>query len=64
MVWADASMDFVVVARVVVRNGEKNVLFAPFIYKNEHFTKTGSGQTHESWANEVVFHRDRDYGSQ
>ena len=25
--------------------GEKNVLFAPFIYKNEHFTKTGSGQT-------------------
>ena len=25
--------------------GEKNVLFAPFIYKNDHFTKTGSGQT-------------------
>jgi hypothetical protein len=27
------------------RSGEKNVLFAPFIYKNDHFTKTGSGQT-------------------
>jgi hypothetical protein len=25
--------------------GEKNVLFEPFIYKNDHFTKTGSGQT-------------------
>jgi hypothetical protein len=25
--------------------GEKNVLFAPFISKNDHFTKTGSGQT-------------------
>ena len=23
----------------------KNGLFAPFIYKNDHFTKTGSGQT-------------------
>jgi hypothetical protein len=23
----------------------KNGLFEPFIYKNEHFTKTGSGQT-------------------
>jgi hypothetical protein len=23
----------------------KNGLFAPFIYKNEHYTKTGSGQT-------------------
>jgi hypothetical protein len=23
----------------------KTPLFAPFIYKNEHFTKTGSGQT-------------------
>jgi hypothetical protein len=30
----------------VIRSaGEKNVLFAPFIYKNDHFTKTGSGQT-------------------
>jgi hypothetical protein len=25
--------------------GAKNVLFAPFIYKSDHFTKTGSGQT-------------------
>jgi hypothetical protein len=25
--------------------GEKTALFAPFIYKNQHFTKTGSGQT-------------------
>jgi hypothetical protein len=25
--------------------GAKNVLFAPFIYKNDHFAKTGSGQT-------------------
>jgi hypothetical protein len=23
----------------------KTPLFAPFVYKNEHFTKTGSGQT-------------------
>jgi hypothetical protein len=23
----------------------KTSLFAPFIYKNDHFTKTGSGQT-------------------
>jgi hypothetical protein len=27
---------------VVVR---KTPLFAPFMYKNDHFTKTGSGQT-------------------
>eukprot|EP01046_Picozoa_sp_COSAG06_P015870 COSAG06_NODE_1032_length_11010_cov_13.156448_3_plen_99_part_00 len=25
--------------------GAKTPLFAPFIYKNDHFTKTGSGQT-------------------
>jgi hypothetical protein len=25
--------------------GKKTALFAPFIYKNQHFTKTGSGQT-------------------
>ena len=25
--------------------GEENLLFAPFIYKNDRFTKTGSGQT-------------------
>jgi hypothetical protein len=25
--------------------GEKTPLCAPFIYKNEHFAKTGSGQT-------------------
>jgi hypothetical protein len=30
---------------VALDSGEKNVLFAPFIYKNDHFTKTGSGQT-------------------
>jgi hypothetical protein len=24
---------------------QKTALFAPFIYKNEHFAKTGSGQT-------------------
>jgi hypothetical protein len=28
-----------------LQTGKKNVLFAPFIYKNDHFTKTGSGQT-------------------
>ena len=27
------------------RPGEKNVLFEPFMYKNDLFTKTGSGQT-------------------
>ena len=25
--------------------GEKMVVFAPFLYKNDHFAKTGSGQT-------------------
>ena len=25
--------------------GEKTVSFCPFLYKNDHFTKTGSGQT-------------------
>jgi hypothetical protein len=25
--------------------GEKTALFSPFIYKNQHFTKTGSGRT-------------------
>jgi hypothetical protein len=25
--------------------GKKTALFEPFIYKNHHFTKTGSGQT-------------------
>jgi hypothetical protein len=25
--------------------GKKTALFEPFIYKNQHFTKTGSGQT-------------------
>jgi hypothetical protein len=28
-----------------MRQVSKNGLFEPFIYKNEHFTKTGSGQT-------------------
>jgi hypothetical protein len=27
-----------------VFNGAKNGIFEPFIYKNEHFAKTGSGQ--------------------
>eukprot|EP01046_Picozoa_sp_COSAG06_P039816 COSAG06_NODE_4755_length_3982_cov_26.027199_3_plen_70_part_00 len=27
------------------RGGEINVLFEPFLYKNDLFTKTGSGQT-------------------
>ena len=26
-------------------SGEKNVLFEPFMYKNDHFAKTASGQT-------------------
>jgi len=31
---------------IQAKPGEKNVLFAmPFIYKNDLFTKTGSGQT-------------------
>jgi TPR repeat protein len=25
--------------------GKKTALFEPFIYKNQHFTKTGSGRT-------------------
>ena len=25
--------------------GEKTALFVHFLYKNDHFTKTGSGQT-------------------
>ena len=29
-------------SRLIVR---ENGIFAPFIYKNEHFGKTGSGQT-------------------
>jgi hypothetical protein len=29
-----------------IENGAKNATFAPFIYKTEHFTKTGSGQTY------------------
>jgi hypothetical protein len=28
-----------------VHLGAKNATFAPFIYENEHFAKTGSGQT-------------------
>jgi hypothetical protein len=31
--------------RVLNFLGAENDIFAPFIYKNEHFTKTGSGQT-------------------
>jgi hypothetical protein len=45
------SFDFAQTGRVsffetTIRDlGAKNVLFAPFIYKNDPFTKTGSGQT-------------------
>ena len=28
-----------------ITHGKKPVLFKPFIYKNDDFTKTGSGQT-------------------
>jgi hypothetical protein len=27
------------------QSGKKTALFEPFIYKNQHFTKTGSGRT-------------------
>jgi hypothetical protein len=30
---------------VFIDEGAKNAFFAPFIYINDHFTKTGSGQT-------------------
>jgi hypothetical protein len=30
---------------VIRCSGKKTALFEPFIYKNQHFTKTGSGQT-------------------
>jgi hypothetical protein len=33
------------VASQAAERGAKNNTFAPFIYKCEHFTKTGSGQT-------------------
>jgi hypothetical protein len=33
----------------------KNGLFAPFIYQNEHFTKTGSGQTQGKLKKGTVF---------
>eukprot|EP01046_Picozoa_sp_COSAG06_P022629 COSAG06_NODE_1763_length_8449_cov_184.922275_8_plen_134_part_00 len=28
-----------------MNSGKKTVLFKPFLHKNDHFTKTGSGQT-------------------
>ena len=28
-----------------MNSGKKTVLLKPFLYKNDHFTKTGSGQT-------------------
>jgi hypothetical protein len=33
----------------------KSGLFEPFIYKNEHFTKTGSGQTWGKLHKKTVF---------
>jgi hypothetical protein len=33
----------------------KNGIFEPFIYKNDHFAKTGSGQTQGKLKNEVPF---------
>eukprot|EP01046_Picozoa_sp_COSAG06_P027079 COSAG06_NODE_2367_length_7000_cov_16.568179_8_plen_73_part_00 len=30
---------------VVPKGQVRNAVFAPFIYKNDHFAKTGSGQT-------------------
>ena len=35
----------VVGVQLAATTGEKNVLFEPFLYKNDLFTKTGSGQT-------------------
>ena len=37
----------VVGVQLAATTGEKNVLFEPFLYKNDLFTKTGSGQTWE-----------------
>jgi predicted nicotinamide N-methyase len=31
--------------RNLAANGQKTVLFQPFIYKSDHFIKTGSGHT-------------------
>ena len=31
--------------KVLIHHGKETRLFEPFIYKNAHFTKTGSGQT-------------------
>jgi hypothetical protein len=39
---ADAPSAYAATDRTLVR---KTALFAPFIYKNDHFAKTGSGQT-------------------
>ena len=35
----------------------KNGLFEPFLYKNEHFAKTGSGQTQGKLPKDAVFRR-------
>jgi hypothetical protein len=39
----------------------KNVLFAPFIYKNDLFTKTGSGQTSEKYKASTFFSGDAEH---
>jgi hypothetical protein len=36
---------FLQAARTRLHKVRENGIFAPFIYENEHFTKTGSGQT-------------------
>ena len=53
--WPNSGLEFYAYQRHEVRlaaaamsddlTGEKTALFAPFIYKNDHFSKTGSGQT-------------------
>ena len=40
----DSSASLLTLAFVLLL-GAKHVLFEPFLYKNEQFTKTGSGQT-------------------
>ena len=40
-----ASCDIILTSYETFRKARKTPLFAPSIYKNEHFTKTGSGQT-------------------
>ena len=41
--------------RVLAAKVSKSGLFEPVVYKNDHFTKTGSGQTQGKLKNETVF---------